>query len=51
MLARVRGARPGIGFVFQSGNLVPALTATDQLRLVEKITGRRGIKSRAELRR
>jgi putative ABC transport system ATP-binding protein len=30
-LARVR--RESIGFVFQSGNLLPALTATDQLRL------------------
>lgn len=34
--------RDRVGFVFQSGNLVPALTALDQLRLVEKITGRRG---------
>lgn len=33
--------RDHVGFVFQSGNLVPALTALDQLRLVEKITGRR----------
>lgn len=41
--------RDTIGFVFQSGNLVPALTALDQLRLVEKITGRRGVKSPAEL--
>lgn len=39
-LARFR--RDHLGFVFQSGNLVPALTAIDQLRLVEKITGRRG---------
>ncbi len=38
-LARFR--RDHVGFVFQSGNLVPALTAIDQLRLVEKITGRR----------
>ncbi len=38
-LARFR--REHVGFVFQSGNLVPALTAIDQLRLVEKITGRR----------
>lgn len=30
-LARVRRTR--IGFVFQSGNLIPALTAVDQLRL------------------
>ena len=41
--------RDTIGFVFQSGNLIPALTATDQLRLVEKITGRAGVKSPAEL--
>jgi putative ABC transport system ATP-binding protein len=33
--------RDRVGFVFQSGNLVPALTALDQLRLVEHITGRR----------
>lgn len=35
--------RDHVGFVFQSGNLVPALTAIDQLRLVEKITGRRAV--------
>lgn len=28
-----------IGFVFQSGNLIPALSAADQLRLVNKIAG------------
>lgn len=28
-----------IGFVFQSGNLIPALTAGDQLRLVNKLSG------------
>lgn len=28
-----------IGFVFQSGNLIPALNAADQLRLVNKISG------------
>ncbi|MFB9781744.1 ABC transporter ATP-binding protein [Rhodococcus baikonurensis] len=39
-LAELR--RDKIGFVFQSGNLVPALTARDQLRLVAKITGRPG---------
>ncbi|MES9512603.1 ABC transporter ATP-binding protein [Rhodococcus erythropolis] len=39
-LAELR--RDKIGFVFQSGNLVPALTARDQLRLVAKITGRSG---------
>src|SRR5690606_18762155 len=30
-------------------NLVPALTAIDQLRLVEKITGRRGVTSPEDL--
>ncbi|MCC3314689.1 ABC transporter ATP-binding protein [Nocardia africana] len=30
-----------IGFVFQSGNLLPALTAADQLRLVARLTGTR----------
>ncbi|NLU84288.1 ABC transporter ATP-binding protein [Rhodococcus sp. HNM0569] len=34
--------RDRIGFVFQSGNLIPALTARDQLVLVTKITGRPG---------
>jgi putative ABC transport system ATP-binding protein len=34
-LARCRRER--IGFVFQSGNLIPALTAEDQLRLVSRI--------------
>ena len=28
-----------IGFVFQSGNLIPALTSADQLRLVNKLAG------------
>ncbi|WP_020106254.1 ABC transporter ATP-binding protein [Nocardia sp. 348MFTsu5.1] len=39
-LAKLR--RDKVGFVFQSGNLIPALTARDQLRLVSKITGRPG---------
>ena len=34
--------RRRLGFVFQSGNLVPALTAADQLRLAFRIAGRRG---------
>jgi len=46
-LARFR--REHVGFVFQSGNLVPALTAIDQLRLVEKITGRRAATPPEEL--
>jgi putative ABC transport system ATP-binding protein len=32
-----------IGFVFQSGNLLPALTAVDQLRLVGRLAGNHGI--------
>lgn len=39
--AAARFRRDHVGFVFQSGNLVPALTAIDQLRLVEHITGRK----------
>ena len=31
-----------IGFVFQSGNLLPALTASDQLRLTARLAGNRG---------
>ncbi|WP_176554607.1 ABC transporter ATP-binding protein [Georgenia sp. 311] len=34
--------RRRLGFVFQSGNLVPALTAADQLRLARRISGRPG---------
>lgn len=30
-----------IGFVFQSGNLIPALSAADQLRLVARLAGNR----------
>jgi putative ABC transport system ATP-binding protein len=37
-LARYR--REQVGFVFQSGNLVPALTAVDQLRFATRIAGR-----------
>lgn len=32
-----------IGFVFQSGNLLPALTAADQLRLVGRLAGKRRV--------
>ena len=39
-LAKFRRQR--LGFVFQSGNLIPALTAADQLRLVRRIAGRSG---------
>lgn len=34
--------REHIGFVFQSGNLIPALTAADQLRLAHRLGRRRG---------
>ena len=40
--ARARYRRERVGFVFQSGNLIPALTATDQLRYALRIAGRRG---------
>lgn len=39
-LARFR--RENVGFVFQSGNLIPALTAADQLRLAHRLAHRRG---------
>lgn len=39
-LARFR--REHLGFVFQSGNLIPALTAADQLRLAHRLAHRRG---------
>ena len=39
-LARFR--REHLGFVFQSGNLIPALTAADQLRLAHRLSRRRG---------
>jgi putative ABC transport system ATP-binding protein len=37
--AAARFRRDTIGFVFQSGNLIPALTAADQLRLAGRIAG------------
>lgn len=43
--AKARFRRSRIGFVFQSGNLIPALTAVDQLRLAVDIAGR-GLGSR-----
>jgi putative ABC transport system ATP-binding protein len=39
---RARDRRERVGFVFQSGNLIPALTAVDQLRYALRIAGRRG---------
>lgn len=43
MTARQRAAyrRDHIGFVFQSGNLIPALTSLEQLQLVAKLSRRR----------
>lgn len=38
-----------IGFVFQSGNLLPALTAADQLRLVGRLAGNRQVDADALL--
>ncbi|BAL88071.1 putative ABC transporter ATP-binding protein [Actinoplanes missouriensis 431] len=39
--ARTAHRREHIGFVFQSGNLIPALTALDQLRLIGHLNRRR----------
>jgi putative ABC transport system ATP-binding protein len=38
---KARHRREKIGFVFQSGNLIPALTALDQLRFALDVAGRR----------
>lgn len=43
-LARYR--REQVGFVFQSGNLIPALTAIDQLRFALKVAGRPAVAGR-----
>lgn len=40
--ARTALRREAVGFVFQSGNLIPALTAEDQLRLPVKFGGKPG---------
>ncbi|MDQ4503597.1 ABC transporter ATP-binding protein [Sinomonas sp. ASV322] len=39
--AAARFRLENIGFVFQSGNLIPALTAADQLRLAARLAGNR----------
>ena len=44
-----RFRRDNIGFVFQSGNLIPALTAADQLRLVGRFRGDRRVDTEALL--
>lgn len=41
--ARTRFRLRNIGFVFQSGNLLPSLTAADQLRLAGRLAGNRRI--------
>lgn len=47
--ARTAYRRDHIGFVFQSGNLIPALSAIDQLRLVNHIGRRAGARDPREL--
>ncbi len=41
--AATRFRLENIGFVFQSGNLLPSLTAADQLRLAGRLAGRRAV--------
>jgi len=41
--AAARFRLSNIGFVFQSGNLIPALTAADQLRLAGRLAGNRAV--------
>ncbi|MEA5455922.1 ABC transporter ATP-binding protein [Sinomonas sp. JGH33] len=41
--AAARFRLENIGFVFQSGNLIPALTAADQLRLAARLAGNRDL--------
>ena len=43
--ARTRFRLNQIGFVFQSGNLLPSLTASDQLRLAGRLAGNRRVKT------
>lgn len=47
--ATTRFRLKNIGFVFQSGNLLPALTATDQLRLAGRLAGNRHVDTEALL--
>lgn len=41
--AAARFRRENIGFVFQAGNLLPALTAADQLRLAGRLAGNKKV--------
>lgn len=45
--AAARFRLQNIGFVFQSGNLLPALSASDQLRLAGRLVGNRDVDPRA----
>ncbi len=47
--AATRFRLKNIGFVFQSGNLIPALTAADQLRLAGRLAGNRHVDPKALL--
>lgn len=48
--ARTAFRREHVGFVFQNGNLIPALTAIDQLRLIQHLNRRRtGAQDAAQL--
>ncbi|MEV6386792.1 ABC transporter ATP-binding protein [Nocardia xishanensis] len=47
--ARARLRRELVGFVFQSGNLIPALTAVDQLRLPVEFGGERAFRDPRQL--
>ena len=48
--ARTAYRREHIGFVFQNGNLIPALTAIDQLRLIHHLNPRRaGVRDAEQL--
>lgn len=45
--ARARLRLENLGFVYQSANLIPNLTAVEQLELVDRIAGKRGDRARA----
>ena len=44
--ARARHRLKNVGFVFQSGNLIPSLTAGDQLRMVNRLARDRAASAR-----
>lgn len=47
--AAARFRLANIGFIFQSGNLLPALSAADQVRLAGRLAGNRGVDVEAVL--